>query len=77
MAARRWRHGDRVARGASRSLDTNELAQNLSKNHPRPSFLETSHISEVKGRRERAFDGGNVVKGMFIGISILFSSIKS
>jgi hypothetical protein len=28
-----------------RSLDTNELAQNLSKNHPRPSFLETTPVA--------------------------------
>ena len=31
----------------------------------------------MKGRRERAFDGGKVVNGMFIGISILFSSMRS
>ena len=30
-----------------------ETAQNLSKNHPPPSFLETMRVDGVKGRRDR------------------------
>ena len=44
-------HGLPALACADRGLDTNEWAQNLSKNHPLPSFLETSRISEVTSKR--------------------------